>query len=60
MVSGLKFVLTGLVPELWPFILAILVVAIVIYLPNGFSDGAKVFGSITKRLVSAPHRKLQP
>ena len=59
-VSGLKFILTGLVPELWPFILAILVVAIVIYLPNGFSDGAKVFGSITKRLVSAPHRKLQP
>ena len=58
-VSGLKFVLTGLVPELWPFILAILVVGIVIYLPNGFSDGVKVFSSNARRLVSAPHRKLQ-
>ena len=44
-VSGLKFVLTGLVPELWPFILAILVVGIVIYLPNGFLIRAKVFSS---------------
>ena len=58
-VSGLKFILTGLVPELWPFILAILVVGIVIYLPNGFSDGAKVFDRIARRLVSAPRRKLE-
>lgn len=41
-VSGLKFVLTGLVPDLWPFILAILVIGIVIYLPNGLSDGTKI------------------
>ena len=37
-------VLTGLVPDLWPFILATLVIGIVIYLPHGLSDGTKIIG----------------
>ena len=37
-ISGLKFWLTGFLPEAWPFILAILVLIIVTALPNGLLD----------------------
>ena len=37
-ISGLKFWLTGFLPEAWPFILAILVLIVVTALPNGLLD----------------------
>ncbi len=37
-ISGLKFWLTGFVPEAWPFILAGVVLVIVTLLPNGLLD----------------------
>lgn len=37
-ISGLKFWLTGFAPDLWPFILALLVLGVVVVLPNGLSD----------------------
>jgi urea transport system permease protein len=37
-ISALKFWLTGFAPDLWPFILALLVLIVVVYLPNGLTD----------------------
>lgn len=37
-ISALKFWLTGFAPDLWPFILALLVLVVVVYLPNGLTD----------------------
>jgi urea transport system permease protein len=37
-ISALKFWLTGFAPDLWPFILSILVIVVVVGLPNGLSD----------------------
>jgi urea transport system permease protein len=37
-ISALKFWLTGFAPDLWPFILALLVLIVVVYLPNGLAD----------------------
>jgi urea transport system permease protein len=37
-ISALKFWLTGFAPDLWPFILALLVLVVVVYLPNGLAD----------------------
>lgn len=37
-VSALKFWLTGFAPDLWPFILAGVVLAVVVALPNGLLD----------------------
>lgn len=37
-ITALKFLLTAYAPELWPFILSALVVAVVVFLPNGFYD----------------------
>jgi urea transport system permease protein len=37
-ISALKFWLTGFAPDLWPFILSILVIVVVVGLPNGLTD----------------------
>ena len=37
-ISALKFWLTGFVPELWPFILAGVILLVVTLLPNGLLD----------------------
>ncbi|MDV7202420.1 urea ABC transporter permease subunit UrtC [Roseovarius sp. 10] len=37
-ISALKFWLTGFAPDVWPFILALVVLIVVVYLPNGLSD----------------------
>jgi urea transport system permease protein len=37
-ISALKFWLTGFAPDLWPFILSLLVIVVVVYLPNGLVD----------------------
>ena len=37
-ISALKFWLTGFAPDLWPFILALLVLVVVVGLPNGLAD----------------------
>ncbi len=37
-ISALKFWLTGFAPDLWPFILSILVLVVVVGLPNGLTD----------------------
>jgi urea transport system permease protein len=37
-ISALKFWLTGFAPDLWPFILAALVLVVVVGLPNGLTD----------------------
>jgi len=38
LISALKFWLTGFAPELWPFILAFIVLVVVTTLPNGLND----------------------
>lgn len=37
-ISALKFWLTGFAPDLWPFILSLLVLLVVVGLPNGLAD----------------------
>jgi urea transport system permease protein len=37
-ISALKFWLTGFAPDLWPFILSVLVLLVVVGLPNGLTD----------------------
>ncbi|MAQ38455.1 amino acid/amide ABC transporter membrane protein 2 (HAAT family) [Rhodobacter sp. 140A] len=37
-ISGLKFWLSGFAPDLWPFILAAVVLVVVVALPNGLLD----------------------
>ena len=37
-ISALKFWLTGFAPDLWPFILSLLVLLVVVGLPNGLTD----------------------
>lgn len=37
-ISALKFWLTGFAPDLWPFILSLLVLFVVVGLPNGLAD----------------------
>lgn len=37
-ITTLRFVLTATLPELWPFVLSILVIVVVLTLPNGFLD----------------------
>jgi hypothetical protein len=37
-ISALKFWLTGFAPDLWPFILSLLVLVVVVRLPNGLTD----------------------
>lgn len=37
-ISALKFWLTGFAPDLWPFILSLLVLIVVVGLPNGLTD----------------------
>ena len=37
-ISALKFWLTGFAPDLWPFILSLLVLVVVVGLPNGLTD----------------------
>lgn len=37
-ISSLKFWLTGFAPDLWPFILSLLVLVVVVGLPNGLTD----------------------
>ncbi|MFT7059076.1 MAG: urea transport system permease protein [Pseudorhodobacter sp.] len=37
-ISALKFWLTGFAPDLWPFILSLLVIVVVVGLPNGLTD----------------------
>lgn len=38
LISAFKFVLTAVVPDLWPFILSGLVLVVVVLLPNGLMD----------------------
>lgn len=51
-ISGLKFILTGLAPDLWPFILAILIICVVIWSPNGLADTSSHLASFYRRLGS--------
>ena len=52
-ITALKFLLTAYVPELWPFILSALVVAVVVFLPNGFYDLFEVLRRGARRFKGA-------
>ena len=51
-ISGLKFILTGLAPDLWPFILATLIVGVVIWMPNGLVDTSSYSSRPWKNLIA--------
>ncbi|EWY41614.1 amino acid ABC transporter permease [Skermanella stibiiresistens SB22] len=49
LVSALKFLLTAVAPDLWPFILSGLVLVVVVLLPNGLLDIRAVLASRQRR-----------
>lgn len=51
LVSSLKFVLTAMAPDLWPFILSGLVLLVAVLLPNGLTDLSAVLAARFKGMV---------
>ena len=57
-ITALKFWLTAFVPDLWPFILSALVLAVVVFLPNGVYGTPEVFKTGLSRAKMLGGRKI--